>query len=377
VKILVLNAGSTSVKLDLVDLANEMAGVLYSQTCSTAEETQTVLEELLCGELKPDLIAHRIVHGGTKYSGACVIDGKVEEDIESLAALAPLHNREALRWIRRCREKYPFLVQVASFDTAFFSQMPAVARDYAIPPDVALRAGIRRYGFHGLAHQSLWQQWSAERPDLIKGGKMISVHLGGGCSVAAISGGKPLDNSMGFTPLEGLMMATRCGDLDAAVVLHLIRNLGWSADQVEQFLNQECGLLGYSGTSKHVGELLQDLSPRNQQALDLYAYRIRQYIGAYLAVLDGADGIVFGGGVGEHNPAVRLAVLEKMVSLGIEIDVSENEKQLNGAGKISSAQSRVDLRVFPVEERRVIAMEAKNAWRPALTNNKKCPDESF
>jgi len=299
------------------------------------------------------------VHGGARLTSTRRIDAAVEAEIERLAALAPLHNPVALAWIRACREALGVdLPQVAVFDTAFYAHLPEVARTYALPHALCERHGLRRYGFHGLAHQALWSRWRVLRPDVADGGRVISFQLGAGCSVTAIDHGRPLDTSMGFSPLEGLVMATRGGDLDPGLVTFLQRVEGLNAADMEQLLNERSGLLGVSGTSADLRTLLAADDPRARLAIDLYCYRARKYLGAYLAVLGGADAVLFGGGVGEHAAVVRAGILAGFAWAGLRLDAVANTATVGREGRISKTDSRIEAWVIPVDEARVLATEA-------------------
>lgn len=307
----------------------------------------------------PLLVAHRVVHGGARLTSARRIDTEAEAEIERIAPLAPLHNPVALAWVRACREVLGAdMPQVAVFDTAFYAQLPEVAATYALPHELAARHEARRYGFHGLAHQALWSRWRALRPDIADGGRVISFQLGAGCSVTAIDCGRPLDTSMGFSPLEGLVMATRCGDLDPGVVTFLQRAESLSTADMERLLNENSGLRGVSGMSGDMRTLLATDDPRARLAIELYCYRARKYLGAYLAVLGGADAILFGGGVGENAVAVRAAILDGMDWAGIRLDTAANAALSGPEGRISKTDSRIEAWVIPVDESRILAQEA-------------------
>jgi acetate kinase len=290
--ILAVNTGSSSVRLAAFD------GV-------TARERRRF--ERGQGDVRafgePELVVHRVVHGGGKFSTPVEIDDAVFRELEALTPLAPLHQPPALEWIQKTRSAFPKARQFAAFDTGFFAQLPEVARTYALPPSL----GARRYGFHGLAHAAMWRQLKRTR------GRAITLQLGGGCSATAILDGKPLDTSMGMTPLEGLMMATRPGDLDPSLKLD------------DELLNHQSGLLGLSGISADIREVLKSPSERAQLAIALYCYRIKKYLGAYLAVLGGLDALVFAGGVGEHQPPIRSRILLGMAPFGLEIDEQKND----------------------------------------------------
>lgn len=362
--VLTVNAGSSSVRLAafasdgsaLVCIGSERheTGTHQPVEWLTAFVAQHVRE-------RPQRVAHRVVHGGRLLTATRWLDAEVEAQIERLVPMAPLHNPQSLAWVRACREVLGTDVpQLAVFDTAFHAQMPAVAATYALPWQLAERHGLRRYGFHGLAHQALWSRWRELRPDLPEGGRVISFQLGAGCSVTAIDRGRSQDTSMGFSPLEGLVMATRSGDLDPALVTYLQRAEGLSCADIDRLLNEGSGLLGISGVSGDMRQLLDGDGDdaRVRLALALYAYRARKYLGAYLAVLGGTDGIVFGGGVGEHAAAVRATVLDGMDWAGIRLDAAANAATVGREGRISQAGSAIDVWVIPVDEARVLAREA-------------------
>lgn len=304
-------------------------------------------------------IAHRVVHGGRQLVSPCLLNEAAEREIARLAPLAPLHNPVALRWIAAARALLgDGTPQIGVFDTAFYAGLPEVARSYALPRALADRHEIRRYGFHGLAHQAMWRRWQALHPERARGGSIITLQLGAGCSVTAIADGAPQDTSMGFSPLEGLVMATRCGDVDPGLIGFLQRAEGWSPEELDRVLSTESGLLGLSGSSGDMRVLLSAEDDHARLAVDLYAYRARKYIGAYLAVLGGADAIVFGGGVGEHAPAVRAAVLKNMEWAGVRLDANANETILGQEGRISDIGSKIGVWVIPVDEQQILAQEA-------------------
>ncbi len=304
-------------------------------------------------------VAHRVVHGGSQLVSPCRLDEAAEREIARLAPLAPLHNPTALRWIAAARTLLGDAIpQVGVFDTAFYAGLPEVARTYALPRALADRHDIRRYGFHGLAHQAMWRRWRALHPERAREGRVITLQLGAGCSVTAIADGAPQDTSMGFSPLEGLVMASRCGDVDPGLISFLQRAERWSPDDVDRVLSTESGLLGLSGSSGDMRVLLSSDDAPARLAVDLYTYRARKYVGAYLAVLGGADAIVFGGGVGEHAAAVRAAILKDMEWAGVRLDASANETTLGQEGKISHAGSKIGVWVIPVDEQQILAQEA-------------------
>ncbi|HEX4025119.1 MAG TPA: acetate/propionate family kinase [Steroidobacteraceae bacterium] len=361
--LLTVNVGSSSVRLASFD---ERDRTLAEQHVDGQELGAAVLLQQFAARarvLPIEAICHRVVHGGERFTAACRIDAAVEAAIEELCELAPLHNPAALTWIRAARGLFPQVPQVAVFDTAFFAGLPPVARSYALPAQLSRQHRLRRYGFHGLAHRYLWQRWEHIRPPGA-GGRAISLQLGSGCSVAAVRDGAPLDTSMGLSPLEGLVMATRCGDVDPGLLLYLQRQEGWSADQLEQCLSQRSGLLGVSGESPDMRALLSSGSEAAALALELFCYRARKYIGAYLSVLGGADVILFGGGIGEHLPSVRSRILSGLEWAGVLLDAARNEEAAGGAEtRIATADSRIDVRVIPVDESQILLSEARAALK--------------
>lgn len=348
--ILTLNCGSTSVKSawygERADVGKR-AGSRHFPADAVPDEALGQLAAALAAN--PTAVAHRIVHGGSRFASHAIIDAQVLAGLDDLAELAPLHNPPALRWVRAAQRQWPQVPHIAVFDTVFFTALPRVAREYALPAFLGLDLGVRRYGFHGLAHESMWLSWCARHPELPRGGRLITLQLGGGCSIAALRCGAALDTSMGFSPLEGLVMETRCGDIDASVVEYLQGKLGVPASEVIGRLNRESGLLGLAG-SGDLAQLLASGSAQARFAVELYCYRIRKYVGAYLAVLQGCDGIVFGGGVGEHLPEVRAEVLQGFGWAGISLDSSRNNAARGGAAPLGAANSTAGIEVASVDE---------------------------
>ncbi len=338
-EILTVNVGSSSIKLDRFD------GRQVPPRHLAALRPQPGTPPL-AGLSPPALVVHRVVHGGV-LAQPVRIDAAVEARIEACAPMAPLHNPPALAMIRACRRHFGETVpQVAVFDTAFFADLPPAAQAYALPRDLVQAHGIRRYGFHGIAHQALWRAWRASTG---RGGRVVTLQLGAGCSAAALRDGKPLDTSMGFTPLEGLVMATRSGDVDPGLLLYLQRVAGMDAAQLEHLLETQSGLLGMAG-SADMRSLLADDSPDAALAVDVYCQRVRKTIGGYAAVLGGLDGIVFGGGVGEHAPPIRSRVLSGLEWLGVRIDAAANDAAAGPASRISAAGSACEVWVAAVDE---------------------------
>lgn len=361
-RVLTVNAGSSSIRLDVFAAGSDAVLRVASHHGARQDGAAvSVVGEFLAGSggEAVSVVAHRVVHGGERLVRPRVLDAAIEREIERLAPLAPLHNLPALEWVRACRQALGGAVpQVAVFDTAFFAELPESARTYALPRALAAKHGLRRYGFHGIAHEAMWRRWRALRSDIAEGGRVVSLQLGAGCSITAIRAGRPLDTSMGFSPLEGLMMATRSGDVDPGLVSYLQRVENLNASDVEQLLNERSGLLGVSGVSGDMRQLLGADDPHARLAVQLYCYRARKYLGAYLMVLGGADGILFGGGVGEHAAAVRAGILDGLDWAGIRLDAAANAAANSRESRISDSGSGIEAWVIPVDEARLLAQEA-------------------
>ena len=329
-------------------------------------------------DLSIDAVGHRVVHGGEQFREPVVIDDDVMAAIVRLAEFAPLHNPGSIAGIKGARTILgSHIPMVAVFDTAFHRSIPLQAATYAIDLDLAKKHGIRRYGFHGIAHASLAGICAAAVNRPLAQLRLITLQLGNGCSVTAIDRGRSVDTSMGFTPLEGLMMGTRSGDLDPAVVGHLVRREGLSVDEVERLLNERSGLLGVSGLSRNMREILNAAEgkpdSRAALALDMFCYRIRKYIGAYLAVLGGTDALVFGGGIGERSAVIRARICDGMDWCGVRLDPLRNEAAVNlapgGAIKISEDEAPVACYVAGVDEEVEIARATFECIRKEWSNN--------
>lgn len=324
---------------------------------------QNLLETAGLGRI--EAVGHRVVHGGLHFREATLVDEGVIEAIREVCDLAPLHNRPALAIIEASRAAFgPSTPMVAAFDTAYFAGLPEVAARYAVPKDLSDRYGIRRFGFHGLAHGDMAQRFKALRPDIARP-RLITLQLGGGCSATASIDGAPVDTSMGYTPLEGLVMGTRSGDIDPALPLRLQALTGKPADEIEALLNTDSGLKGLAGHSE-MRDLLPEAragSPDAALAVDVFCAGVRKYVGAYMAVMGGADGIVFGGGIGENMPEIRRRVCDDMGWCGVILDPEANESAVGKDGRISAADSKVDVRVMRVDEAGVIARETAAALR--------------
>lgn len=349
--ILALNVGSSSYKCSLYDPKSLKLLQQYS--------TKTLAEMFaLLPSTPPVAIGHRIVHGGTLYKKSTLINQAVVKNLKNLGELAPLHNGPAIEAIETLYHHYGSkLMQVAVFDTAFFASMPHVARYYAIPKALSDTYGIYRFGFHGISHSYLWEQYARHTGK--HDAKIITLHLGAGCSASATAKGLPVDTSMGFTPNEGLIMATRCGNIDPQVVQYLSQKEHKSQSEILKLINAKSGLFGLSGISADMQTLLPlyEKIESVKLAVDLFCYRILSYIGAYMAALEGLDAIVFSAGIGENSPHIRKLIIDKMRWYGIELDAHLNEQPKTTPRKISLAKSTVEVYVIPTDENRQIAQE--------------------
>lgn len=361
-QVLVLNCGSSSVKFRVADATAARATTLASGVIERVDDHEAAVREAIGraragrGVTRIDAVGHRVVHGGPRFAGAAPIDDDVVAAIEALNPLAPLHNAPSLAGIRAARAALPGVPMVAAFDTAFHATMPARAAGYAIPRDLAARHGVRRFGFHGLAYRSVVAGWTRASGARVASSRLVALHLGSGCSAAAIEGGRSVDTSMGFTPLEGLVMGTRSGDVDPAIVPYLGARDGATAGEVVALLNQRSGLLGVSGTSADMRDLLaregHDADAR--LAVEMFCHRVRKYLGAYLAVLGGADAVLFSGGIGEHQAAVRERVCAGFEWCGLVLDRARNAAAGDGARRISADGARLAAWVVPADEESVI-----------------------
>jgi acetate kinase len=362
--VLVLNAGSSSLKYRVLEgsgttlVAGTVERVDETGWDAAFEQVTRALEDEHAGDLVA--VGHRVVHGGARYTSATLVDDDVERGIEDLVALAPLHIPPALAGLRATRATWPDLPQVAVFDTAFFATLPERAATYALERGVAATTGIRRYGAHGISHQHVAGETARflGRPEQELA--IVTLHLGNGASAAAIRGGRPVDTSMGMTPLEGLVMGTRPGDVDAGVLLHLLRN-GYDADALEDLLHHRSGLQGLAG--RHDFRDLLAAADRGdadaRTAYDVYCHRLRKYVGAYVATLGGADAVVFTAGVGEHVARVREDALDDLGVLGIEVDAERNRATTQGPRRISPDGAAVEVLVVPTDEELAIARQVR------------------
>jgi acetate kinase len=382
--ILIINAGSSSLKFQVYEMPSEKmrcAGIAerigeqasslhYHVGGNEKKEIETgdgikdhaaalqAVIAVLQDDHSIDLIAHRVVHGGAEFTKATLINKEVKESIRQLSSLAPLHNPVNLRCIELAEKSFPGIKQVAVFDTAFHHAMPEVASRYAIPDKYVETHQVKAYGFHGINHKYVTGLAAAylQKNDA----RMISLHLGNGCSAAAVRGGQSLDTSMGFGPVNGLVMATRAGDLDPSVLTYLLRELKTDPAELDEMLNKESGLKALCGMTdmRDIHQAIKNGDRRAAFAGELYAYRIRKYIGAYVAVLNGADALIFTGGVGEHAAFMRELVCKELEAIGIQMDKKLNQKQGEELREINIQNSKVKILVIPANEELEIARQA-------------------
>jgi acetate kinase len=311
-----------------------------------------------------DAVGHRVVHGGPEFRAPTLVDDAVVAAIRELENLAPLHNASSLAGIRASREALgPGVPMVAVFDTAFHAGLPERAWRYAIPHELTERHGIRRFGFHGISYRAVLDRYCAITGTPEERATIVALHLGSGCSAAAIQNGRSVDTSMGFTPLEGLVMGSRSGDLDPGVFGFLSRIEGAPVAEVEHWLNERSGLLGLSGRSADLRDLhtCEPTDPRAAIAVEIFCYRIRKYVGAYLAALGGAQAIVFTGAIGERSPEVRARSCQGLEWLGLTLDPRANGAAADGERRISAPGSRIEAFVIPTDEELYIARDTVKA----------------
>lgn len=392
-KVFVLNCGSSSVKYKLFDMgAGEPEPVLASGRIERIGTEQAIFVHEADGREQRSVrpvfehkdaiglalniitggdaassdaphavaaIGHRVVHGGELYRDAVHVTDEVKRSLVELSDLAPLHNPHNIAGIDACAQLLPDVPQVAVFDTALHADMPAHAFLYGIPYELYERLHIRRYGFHGISHKYVAGRVAALMGKPLESLRIISCHLGGGASVTAIADGRSVDTSMGFTPLEGLMMGTRSGDIDAGAVIYLLAHEGMSVSDINAILNRESGLRGISGLGSDMRDIERAViegDARARLAFDMYEYRVRKYIGAYAAAMNGVDAIAFTAGIGERSPMLRVQLSRHLTYLGVDLDPERN----NVVGQeldISTSTSRVRVFVIPTDEERVIARD--------------------
>lgn len=389
--ILVINCGSSSLKYQLIDMKTEEAlatglveriGIEGSILTQKANGEKYIVEEAMKdhqdaiklvlaalvdkdhGVIKSmdeiEAVGHRVVHGGEKYAASVVIDEDVMKQLEECAKLAPLHNPPNIIGINACKALMPNTPMVGVFDTAFHQTMPEKAYLYALPYELYKDYHIRKYGFHGTSHKYVSMKAAEAMGKDIKELKIVNCHLGNGASVSAVKNGESVDTSMGFTPLQGLVMGTRTGDMDPAVVTYLIKELGYSASEVDDILNKKSGVLGVSGVSSDFRDV-EDAAwnkkeHRSNIALDMFVYRVKQYIGSYAAIMGGVDAIVFTAGVGENSVEMRESILEGFDFLGVDFDKDKNKVRGKFA-EITKEGSKVKAFVIPTNEELMIAKD--------------------
>lgn len=390
-KVLVINCGSSSLKYQLIDMETEkdlaqglverigIEGSVLTQKVEGRDKyivktpmndhkdaIKLVLEALVdktngvittMDEITA--VGHRVVHGGEKYASSVVITDEVMKSIEECVKLAPLHNPANIIGIEACKELMPNVPMVAVFDTAFHQTMPEEAYVYALPYELYTKHGIRKYGFHGTSHKFVSAKVAEVMGKNIEDLNIITCHLGNGGSLAAIKGGKSIDTTMGFTPLEGIAMGTRSGNIDPAIVTFLITQCNYTAEEVNELLNKKSGVLGISGVSSDFRDIegaAEEGNKRAQLALDIFHYKVRAQIGAYAAIMGGVDAIVFTAGVGENSPETREACLQGLEFMGVKVDAERNAVR-GKVREISTADSTVKAFVIPTNEELVIARD--------------------
>lgn len=391
-KVLVINSGSSSLKYQLIDMETEAViakgnceriGIDGSKLVHKAKGAETVIEKAMpdhneavslvlnaltdkeIGVISSmdeiDAVGHRAVASGEVFTKTTLITDETIAQFENLCDLAPLHNPAGLIGVKACRKMMPNTPMAFVFDTSFHFTMPDYAYMYGIDYEDYQQYKIRRYGFHGTSHKFVSQEaakYLGKKPEELK---IVTCHLGNGSSITAVNGGKSVDTSMGFTPLAGVPMGTRSGDIDFASAEYLAKKKGWDIFQTLTYLNKKCGMLGVSGVSSDFRDLTAAAAngdARSQLALDLFAYSCKKYVGAYAAAMNGVDCIVFTAGVGENTPTVRKAICENMQYLGLEIDEEKNQEKNNGAIRdITGKNSKVKVLIIPTNEELVIARE--------------------
>lgn len=398
--ILVLNAGSSSLKVDLIDgdsgavlaagqverigavsslasfsLGGEKAERISLQAPDHGAALTHLMEKMREADgpnqdVLPEIeaVGHRVVHGGEQFAASALIDGEVIDAIRDAFDLAPLHNPANLQGIRAAQKAFPEVPHVAVFDTAFHQTIPPQAYLYALPNRLYRRHKIRRYGFHGTSHFYVSRRLYALADLDPAASRVLTIHLGNGCSMCAIRDGRSVDTSMGMTPLEGLVMGTRSGDLDPSIVFEIMEKEDMPVAEVHTMLNRYSGLLGLSGYASDMRDLLEEAAGgdvRCQQAVDVFCYRVKSYIGRYLAVLGGLDAIAFTAGIGTYAAPVRAQVLDGLSGLGMTLDAAANESASGTEARITTAESAVPVWVVPTNEELVIAQDTQKLAQAA------------
>ena len=392
-KILVINCGSSSLKYQLINMENEeclaqglverigIEGSILTQKVKGdkyiieepmkdhTDAIRLVLEALVDAEhgVIKDLseigaVGHRIVHGGEKYAKSVIINDEVMKNLEECSKLAPLHNPANIIGINACKALMPNTPMVAVFDTAFHQTMPEVAYIYPLPYELYTNNGVRKYGFHGTSHKYVSDKAAEMMGKDIKDLKLITCHLGNGASITAVKNGKSVETSMGFTPLEGIAMGTRCGSIDPAIITYIMKELNLTVDEVNDLMNKKSGVLGISGVSSDFRDIekaaWEDGNHRAQLALDIFTYKVKKFIGSYAAVMGGVDAIVFTAGLGENSPETREDICNGLEFLGAVLDKSKN-KVRGKAAEISTEDSKTKIFVIPTNEELVIARDTE------------------
>ncbi len=403
-KVIVLNCGSSSIKYQLIETETGaplakgaverigMASALLTHKPHNGEKIKIVGEILdhkiaieyvlavlmsknhgvISDMSEIDAVGHRVVHGGETFSGSVLITEQVMQAIKDNIDIAPLHNPANIKGIEAAKAHLPKVPQVAVFDTAFHVNMPPKAYLYGIPYTLYKRYKIRRYGFHGTSHRYVSRRAAVRLGRDLSELKIVSAHLGNGASMAAIKDGRSVDTTMGFTPLEGLLMGTRTGDMDPSVILYIMGKEELSLHEANTLMNKHSGLLGISGESSDMREIEQAIEEghkRARLAFDVFTYRIKKYIGAYAAAMGGLDAIVFTGGIGENSPLVRKTVCEDLEFLGVKLDEKKNA-EATGEAVLSDENSRVKVLKIPTNEELVIALDTEKIVREQLNEAK-------
>ena len=387
--ILIINAGSSSIKYQLIQMPSELiigkglierigsenATVKYKTKSVDTEEVMLIpnhsagFKKMATLLMDPDqgvianvndisIVAHRVVHGGNTFSDTTVITQEVKDKIKELSILAPLHNPHNLEGILLAEEAFPTAKQIAVFDTAFHQSMPVKAKKYALPNELYTDHRIQAFGFHGTSHKYVSEK--AISLLKIKSSKIITIHLGHGCSITAVRDGKSVDHSMGFTPANGLIMGSRSGDIDHSLIFYLVNNLGYGLEEVNALLSKKSGMLGLTG-HRDLRDIEAKAKTGNKEcilALEMNAYRIKKYIGAYTAAMNGLDAVVFTAGIGENSSTLRSLVCTDMDYLGITLDPAKNESKSSNIREICSTEAKVKILVVPTNEELEIAKQA-------------------
>lgn len=387
--ILIINAGSSSIKYQLIQMPSELiigkglierigsknATVKYKTNTVDIEEVMLIpnhsagFQKMATLLMDPDkgvianvndigIVAHRVVHGGNSFSETTAITQEVKDKIREISILAPLHNPHNLEGILLAEEAFPKAKQIAVFDTAFHQTMPVKAKKYALPNEFYTDHGIQAYGFHGTSHKYVSEK--AIYFLKLKSSKIITIHLGHGCSITAVRDGKSVDHSMGFTPANGLIMGSRSGDIDHSLIFYLVNNLGYCLEEVNALLSKKSGMLGLTG-HRDLRDIEAKAKTGNKEcilALEMNAYRIKKYIGAYAAAMNGLDAVVFTAGIGENSSTLRNLVCTDMDYLGITLDPAKNESKSSNIREIGSTNAQVKILVVPTNEELEIAKQA-------------------